>query len=347
MLASLAAVIALLGHDSTAVLLTAVGVALIGVALLRQRDPARQQAEIEERVAGKVAALRREMRAEFGGGAGAGASPSVETSGTFYSPSADTSGSFYSPSVESSGSFYVRPAEASGYGQPAEASGYGQPAEATGGYSYGQPPEESGFFGGLFEDQPAQASPIPRQRGSASVPAMQPRDYAAGSGSVTYGRPEALEGDFGASTGYVDTAGYLDPGYADTGGSYPAGGNTYGSKGTPYGSPATGYDADDYNGYGDGYGPAGGRNAASGYEPADYRATGYDQPGAGYADPSPPIDADAQYRARRHRPSANDTNVGTPADFAAYGGHPEPAPADHYAPTYGSAPGYGTRRTRR
>jgi hypothetical protein len=39
----------------------------------------------------------------------------------------------------------------------------------------------------------------------------------------------------------------------------------------------------------------------------------------GYAGGDP--DTSAEYKARRHRPSANDTNVGTLADFANYPGY--------------------------
>ncbi|WP_433792480.1 hypothetical protein [Actinoplanes sp. CA-252034] len=40
----------------------------------------------------------------------------------------------------------------------------------------------------------------------------------------------------------------------------------------------------------------------------------------GYAGGTDP-ETSAQYKARRHRPSANDTNVGTLADFAGYPGY--------------------------
>ena len=52
---------------------------------------------------------------------------------------------------------------------------------------------------------------------------------------------------------------------------------------------------------------------------------GYDGPQSSGGDPD--------YKSRRHRPSANDTNVGTLADFAAYpgwsSGH---QPDERYAP---------------
>jgi hypothetical protein len=40
----------------------------------------------------------------------------------------------------------------------------------------------------------------------------------------------------------------------------------------------------------------------------------------GYAGDNDP-ETSAEYKARRHRPSANDTNVGTLADFANYPGY--------------------------
>ncbi|HWS36425.1 MAG TPA: hypothetical protein VN408_27285, partial [Actinoplanes sp.] len=51
----------------------------------------------------------------------------------------------------------------------------------------------------------------------------------------------------------------------------------------------------------------------TGYEQGDYEQGDYDQ--NGYHDQQP-SESTAQYKARRHRPSANDTNVGTLADFA-------------------------------
>ncbi|MFI5897978.1 hypothetical protein ACIA5D_48640 [Actinoplanes sp. NPDC051513] len=105
--------------------------------------------------------------------------------------------------------------------------------------------------------------------------------------------------------------------------------------------------ADAPNGYGpadgpNGYGPADGPN---GYDPADDydsypsqadpELTGYGLDG-GYDGPGEQSSGDPAYKARRHRPSANDTNVGTLADFAGYPGWDnEPQPDERYVQGYG------------
>ena len=84
--------------------------------------------------------------------------------------------------------------------------------------------------------------------------------------------------------------------------------DSYGQPET-YGQPDDGYDAD-------GYGLVG-----------DY-------------DGAVPNGRDPNYKARRHRPSANDTNVGTLADFASYGGwDADPQPDERYVQGYGPARG--------
>jgi hypothetical protein len=94
-------------------------------------------------------------------------------------------------------------------------------------------------------------------------------------------------------------------------------GDAYDS-GTGYGHDSGGYEGDvGGHGYGvenyegEGYG---------GYPDGDYPGSGYDDGGFG-GDGSEQSTGDPNYKARRHRPSANDTNVGTLADFAAYGGY--------------------------
>jgi hypothetical protein len=105
--------------------------------------------------------------------------------------------------------------------------------------------------------------------------------------------------------GYEPDSGYDDGGYAAVpsgSGAVPGktSGTTYGGNGTTYGSGGATY------GSGDEDFP----------DPDSYRlAGGYDEP----------VDqGDPTYRARRHRPSANDTNVGTLAEFAEYSGYEEP-----------------------
>ena len=80
--------------------------------------------------------------------------------------------------------------------------------------------------------------------------------------------------------------------------------------GTTYGSGTT------YGEYGhEGYYDQSGDVYEGGYAPEDYGIDG------GYDGSAKPVSGDPNYRARRHRPSANDTNVGSLEDFAEYGGY--------------------------
>ena len=167
------------------------------------------------------------------------------------------------------------------------------------------------------------------QRGAASVappPPGTPRAAAAARPGARYGRPESLAGDFGASNGYQEAHGNVAADVPAMNG----GAQVYGAQaGGTYGSPAPGDDYHpDFNGYDQDYGsesPAYGdyRPTGTGYPPDshdDY--DGYDQNGYdGRREPGA-VTGDPNYRAKRHRPSANDTNVGTLSDFAAYGGYP-------------------------
>jgi hypothetical protein len=198
---------------------------------------------------------------------------------------------------------------------------------------------------------------IPRQRGAASIPvppsspASPPRASAAvRPGSTQYGsRPEHLDDDFGASNGYADVV---------SGNVYAPGG-TYGAPPMAYDEPSGGFEAPGYGNYGteygyagaNGYGPDGEEYSYdNGYAPAPnvygsapqsnvygrpdegygpengYDTTGYDATGGD------PTGGDPTYRARRHRPSANDTNIGTMADFAEYEGW---QPDERYVQDYG------------
>ncbi|GID31484.1 hypothetical protein Abr02nite_64670 [Paractinoplanes brasiliensis] len=137
---------------------------------------------------------------------------------------------------------------------------------------------------------------VPRQRGAASAP--PPR--ASARPRNPYGpQPDSPAEDFG----YAAQA----PGVYGS----PASTNTYGSPAGTYGG-GNDFDSDEYNGYGApsygaDYGPA---------PSADYGAPSH-EPGGATGDPN--------YKARRHRPSANDTNVGSLSDFASYGGYsPDP-----------------------
>ena len=171
-----------------------------------------------------------------------------------------------------------------------------------------------------------------------------------------YGRPEAPADDFGASNGYLGANSAAPPPDGSVHGSAPgprvygaaAPGGTYGG-GNTYGSPAPGddyspgavqygtarsdaYDAEQDESYGpvpDGSYDAGYADAGYADESAlygGYRSTGTGYPSDGYRTTGPAgsvrepgnVTGDPHYRARRHRPSANDTNVGTFADFAGY-----------------------------
>ena len=153
-----------------------------------------------------------------------------------------------------------------------------------------------------------------------------------------YVAQEAAE-DFGYAAQAPDDFGYA----AQASGVYgaPGGGNTYGAP-KPH-APAAGddysFDSDEYSGYGaptyvvgqqgeygyddvnygdgDGYGPDGGYDASH-------------EPGAQASDP--------HYKARRHRPSANDTNVGSLSDFASYGGYTPDEPDERYVQGYAPPP---------
>jgi hypothetical protein len=194
-------------------------------------------------------------------------------------------------------------------------------------------------------------------RGAASVPVAAPRGAASVRPTSTgYGPAESLDGDFGASNGYSA----VPPPNG-----YPAPGGTYGStrlndghqEPGDYGyPPATGHPGDGYRDD-DGYAPAdrygasnyapgnaqGGYGAEGGYGPEDGEFDAYPR---GEVDPSgygldggydgQPANGDPAYKARRHRPSANDTNVGTLADFAAYPGwENEPQVDERYVQGYG------------
>jgi hypothetical protein len=182
---------------------------------------------------------------------------------------------------------------------------------------------------------------IPHQRGTVTGPPVSPPQATISAGvraGSQYGRSESLDGDFGASSGYADGVngphGMNGPGGTGPNGAGPKapgvyggapapteGGNTYGrapgGAGQGYGE---GYDTG--NDYGsENYGPGGdGYAVEGGYDVSGYADGGYASAEGAYDDAAE-VPGDPAYKARRHRPSANDTNVGTLADFAAYGGY--------------------------
>jgi hypothetical protein len=164
------------------------------------------------------------------------------------------------------------------------------------------------------------------------------------SGGGRYGRPAGSpDDDFGAGNGYAgapgvpggvphgmngpqgpgSASGPKTPGVYGGGAQVQAGsaqvGNTYGRPSG--GADNTGYGEDFDNGY-ENYGSAGGDYGIDGgYDGSGYADGGYASSDEGYEDGPDQVSGDPNYKARRHRPSANDTNVGTLADFAAYGGY--------------------------
>jgi len=287
LLAPLAAAIVLLGHSSGsvrfAVLLIAVSVVLIGASVLIRSDPVLQRMHVEDRLAEEVDALRADLRAEFARG---GAPRSRPAESDFFRDE---------PMMPPAPGF-----------APAPVRSRPEPGMSTGGRVV------------------AGSASVPGQRGAASVPmppASQsgpPRASAAVRPVARYGRPDTLDGDFGASDGY------------DIANALPAG--VYGGPtGVTYGRPSRGDYQDD--GYDYGYG----RRAEDEYDGYGL-AGGYDGPGRSTGDPN--------YRAKRHRPSANDTDVGTFEDFDGYDGYggyrgwsAEPQPDERYVHGYGPARG--------
>jgi hypothetical protein len=381
-LAPLAAAVVLLGASSGsvrfAVLLMAVSVVLIGASVLIRSDPVLHRMDVEERVAEQVAALKRELRAEFAGGAGAGggsgpvrgalrggppppvmAQPPVEGSGFFqddFRPEDDPFAREPEPMGAPMGGPHMGgqmsaprmgpPMEVPPMGGP-QVGGQmggprmGPPMEAP---QMGGPPVGAGQMGGRASVPVAAASasvrpappsqPVaPRQRGAASIPpppptppvpaSAPPRAAAAVRPGTEYGRPEAPAADFG----YAEQSGEV---YGNTYG----GATTYGAGNDEY-AQDSGYDNDAYGRSGDIYGQNGELYDSGGYPEAD---------GYGYAGPAKPVSGDPNYRARRHRPSANDTNIGSLEDFAEYGGYTvEPQPQE---PDERYVQGYGGPRSR-
>ena len=184
--------------------------------------------------------------------------------------------------------------------------------------------------------------------------AVGPGGGAVGPGGGQYGRSGPPDADFGGSNGHAaarvagtyGSARVAAPGPNDYGHG-PAGGGHGGPAGDGYAQP-------------DGvYGTPSGRAAPNGYDPSNaydpsndfglgngYRDESYDDYSPGDPDVAdygldggydgPQASGDPDYKARRHRPSANDTNVGTLADFAAYPGWTdEPQPDERYVQGYG------------
>jgi hypothetical protein len=189
--------------------------------------------------------------------------------------------------------------------------------------------------------------PPPSSQGPQGPQGPPPRASASVRPGGPFGPPESLSDDFGASNGYAAQAsdGYAaqaSDGYAAPApGVYgppaaPAGGNTYGAPST-YGAAASddyAFDSDEYNGYGaPSYAPDQGDYGYSA-DSGDYADNGYGPEAEGYDLEGGRETGDPAYKGRRHRPSANDTNVGSLSDFAAYGGYAAEPPDDRYVQGY-------------
>jgi hypothetical protein len=365
LLAPAAAVVVLLGGSSQsvrfAVLLLAVSVVLVGASILIRTDPVLRRMDIEDRVAEEVAALRSELRAEFARGP-AGAVPAV--------PRPRRSGPEPTPTA---GGPPPEPAVAAGARGRQRAAGAGgrasvpvgvvsAAASVRPGTQYGHPRATNGDLGSS-NGYAEVGAPVPggatygRPAGSTyetAGDAYRPGDSANGSVGNTYG--SAAEAYGASDDGYGDHAGVYGPagseygteeaGYGLTDAGYGSADAGYGSAHAGYGSTHAGYGRtgnidDSGNTFRDGgafesdgtYRDEGaderdGRYGAGGYIDAEGYGLvgGYDGPGRPSGDPG--------YRARRHRPSANDTNVGTFADFASSGGYRDPVPDERYVQDY-------------
>jgi hypothetical protein len=371
LLAPLAAAVVLLGHSSGsvrfAVLLLAVSVVLVGASVLIRSDPVLHRMDVEDRVAEEVEALRAELRSGLRGGPAPTRDP--DESDFFRSPPTATPPPARIPAQRAPeravAAARPEPGMSTGGRAPGMSTGGRAPGMSTGGRAPGmstggRPMREPGLgTGGRAVASAAAVVPPPPP---PAPPPAGPRASASVRPGTQYGRPESLDGDFGASNGY---AGAMDAPAAGPAGVYgrPAAADDYapaddyrGGYGPEqaYGpGPGLGHGPGYQQGYGevyeqgydDGYGPAGDGYGQQGGEADDYGQQGGEADGYGAADgyEAEPghSTGDPHYRARRHRPSANDTNVGTLADFAAFGGYDgygEPPADERYVQGFGADP---------
>ena len=231
------------------------------------------------------------------------------------------------------------------------------PGLSTGGRAPGLPPAQHAGAGARREPGHTTGGRVV----ASAAAAVPQRGAVTARPGTQYGRPESLAGDFGASDGYAeavshdgaagqDGTGFTESGYDGTGYHDAGGYDVAGPVHAPAYDEAGGYqqagghaEADDYDdgGYtavppdsgavaGKTYGTTyGGNGTTYGSGGATYGSGAEDFPDAdsyrlagGYDEPVE--EGDPTYRARRHRPSANDTNVGTLAEFAEYSGYEEP-----------------------
>jgi hypothetical protein len=210
------------------------------------------------------------------------------------------------------------------YGSPAAGATYGSAAGGT----YGVTPDDdldaapgAGTYGGGTYGAAPDGNAVPGAGtyGGGTYGAAPEDDdldavrgaYGAAGGGV-YGGAQ-----YASAEGYVAADGDYGPHSEDYGyhGEYENSGDVRYGQVEDYASAEAGYDE---------YGPANGPG-----------------PGEDYDDPTGAASSDPNYRARRHRPSANDTNIGSLADFAAYGGY-VPQPDERYVNDFGPPP--ATRR---
>ncbi|GAA0545017.1 hypothetical protein GCM10010172_28310 [Paractinoplanes ferrugineus] len=320
LLAPLAAVVVLLGQSSGsvrfAVLLIAVSVVLVGSAVLIRSDPVLQRGHVEERVAEEVEALRVQLRAEFGHAAppaAAGFLPDAPPAPGFFPDAPPAPGFFPDAQPAPAGFFQDAPPAADGPFPVAPPPRRADPADqrradpAGGGRASTHAPAAAvaavrpapGMTSGARPVAPPAGPAVPRQRGAASVAVppsapTPPRAAAAVRPGGTYGRPESLDSDFGASDGYSDVAAAPNgPGYAAAG--PPSNGAGHAAGGPP--SNPAGYAAagppSNGSGYAAGAGPSGAGYAAVGEGPSGNVYSGPVPDGGeyGYADPSDGFEA--------------------------------------------------------
>jgi hypothetical protein len=358
-LAPIAAAVVLIGGSSStvrfAVLLIAVSVVLIGASVLVRSDPVLLRMDVEDRVAQEVDAMRRELRAEFATAVAAPA-PEADSRPPLTPRNPDGRAQVYGGGFEPEPEFVpqqefapqqefvdrttfvhqpepvvyaAQPETGYGYDESAydesayDESGYGYdggyqdehpyepevPVRATGGRASVpgivhpvSPAQSQGFTAQTSQGFPAQTSqgfpaqggvPVPAGRASAAVPpAPVARASAAASVPVApIGQPVPRPRAAAAVPPPPGPNGMMAAPGPNGMMAPPARAAASVRPGTQYGRPEA--PDDDFG-------------ATNGYAGAN-----------DYNDP----DTSAEYKARRHRPSANDTNVGTLADFANYPGY--------------------------
>ncbi|GGN33997.1 hypothetical protein FHR83_006087 [Actinoplanes campanulatus] len=320
-LAPMAAAIVLIGGNSNsvrfAILLIAVSVVLIGASVLVRSDPVLLRMDIEDRVAQEVEALRRELRAELAQAAPAPAEPRpplpVRNSGGRAQVAAPPEPDYgHRPQFVHQPGYEPQPefAHADLVPQPVSPGAY--EGYDQGGYDQSGYDDQTGYDQTGYEDYQPDFAPQPTN-GRASVPGIV-HPVSPARSSAPAGRASAAVPPPATGAARVAAAAVPMPGAAPVAAAavappqrpraaaavVPPGPN--GMMAPPAARAAAAVRPGPQ--YGRPEAPDGDFGAGDGYAGAN-----------GYEEPT------ADYKARRHRPSANDTNVGTLADFANYPGY--------------------------